>query len=279
MIDRLQDVSNFYNSFFSSNKARFTSCPFISRHVILSFSNKQGVRYLDAGCGRGVLGNMLTRESNSHYTGIDISCVAISQGPESIDSTELICADIHDIPKPNNEYDVTLAIGVLEHCMDPIIAFGELVRVTKPGGLIFVSVPNPESFPRRFERKIGRKPVHRFIGNQPVSHRLSDEWFNHVIKKYNCKKSKLHGFDAITTLLVSALTILASPLLLSPLKYKILPFSKRLARKLLWPEYPHELEKWKSGFIGRSFSVKGKFIKICEYVGYEIVKDMVDDNI
>jgi len=268
----MNNPSSFYNSFFSSNKAMFTSCPFISRYIILSFSNRQGVRYLDAGCGRGVIGNVLIRGSNCHYTGIDISSVAIAQCPQNINDIELICADIHEIPKHDNEYDITLAVGTLEHCMDPEIAFGELIRVTKPGGLIFVSVPNPESFPRRLEQTIGRKSVHRFIGSQPISHKLSEEWFAHVIRKYNCRKSVSHGFDAATTLLVSVLSILASPFLLTPLKYKILPFSKRLARKLLWPEYSHELKKWNSEIVGGSFSIKGKFIKICEYIGYEIIK-------
>lgn len=43
---------------------------------------------------------------------------------------------------PNSQADLTVCMGVIHHTKDPFLAFSELVRITKPGGLIYLSVYN-----------------------------------------------------------------------------------------------------------------------------------------
>jgi SAM-dependent methyltransferase len=49
--------------------------------------------------------------------------------------------DGNRIPLPGNVVDCALATEVFEHCSSPEIIMGETLRVLKPGGLLFFTVP------------------------------------------------------------------------------------------------------------------------------------------
>lgn len=46
--------------------------------------------------------------------------------------------DIHELPFPENSFDVVHAHQVLQHIADPVQAFKEMRRVVKPGGIVAV---------------------------------------------------------------------------------------------------------------------------------------------
>lgn len=49
--------------------------------------------------------------------------------------------DLHDIPLPDNTYDVVFCNHVLEHVTDDLRCMSELLRVLKPGGWAIMQVP------------------------------------------------------------------------------------------------------------------------------------------
>lgn len=49
--------------------------------------------------------------------------------------------DIHDIPFPDNEFDVIFCNHVLEHVRDDIQALNEIKRVLRPGGWAILQIP------------------------------------------------------------------------------------------------------------------------------------------
>jgi SAM-dependent methyltransferase len=76
--------------------------------------------------------------SFSHY-GCDIST------PQSVPaSAEFRLADVDTqrIPFPDDFFDLVVASHVIEHVTDPLVLFQELVRVCKPGGLLYLEAPS-----------------------------------------------------------------------------------------------------------------------------------------
>jgi len=52
-----------------------------------------------------------------------------------------IFSDCHQIPEPDERYDIVFLLNVLEHVTNPARVLTEAVRVLKKGGFAFVSVP------------------------------------------------------------------------------------------------------------------------------------------
>ncbi|HET7698820.1 MAG TPA: class I SAM-dependent methyltransferase [Vicinamibacterales bacterium] len=50
--------------------------------------------------------------------------------------------DVLDLDVPDRSSDLTVSLGVIHHTDDPFRAFTELVRITRPGGLIYLNVYN-----------------------------------------------------------------------------------------------------------------------------------------
>jgi len=89
-----------------------------------------------------------------------------------------VLADGYWLPVGDGSADISLCSNVLEHVPDPRGLIDELVRVTAPGGLIYLSFTNwlspwgghemspwhylgPRAAQRRYERKHGRLPKNR----------------------------------------------------------------------------------------------------------------------
>ena len=51
--------------------------------------------------------------------------------------------DLQDIDRPDDDYDIVICNHVLEHVADDGAALNELVRIMKPGGFLFLTVPDP----------------------------------------------------------------------------------------------------------------------------------------
>lgn len=106
-------------------------------------------RILDAGCGWGVTLESLELAGYS-AVGMDISRQALEMLESSKPTRQLIEADLTQslpIPLATELFDGVLALDVLEHLDDDRFALSQLAKMTKPGGLVIISVPAlPELF-------------------------------------------------------------------------------------------------------------------------------------
>ncbi len=98
--------------------------------------------YLDFGCGDGiVLRQNLAVNANLNCFAIDVEDFRDVLQP----NVKFSVYDGQDIPFNNNKFDIITANHVLEHIHNPNIILSELKRVIKPGGQIFIEVPNKRS--------------------------------------------------------------------------------------------------------------------------------------
>jgi SAM-dependent methyltransferase len=105
-------------------------------------------RLLDAGCGDGInlsyfarLGR--ERRWSTRLVGADYSPLRVDRA-RAVDAS-LIRTSVTALGFADRTFDVIICNQVLEHVPDDRLAFGELRRVLRPGGLLLVGVPNEGS--------------------------------------------------------------------------------------------------------------------------------------
>ncbi|MBW2270100.1 MAG: class I SAM-dependent methyltransferase [Deltaproteobacteria bacterium] len=113
---------------------------------------RSGERLLDAGCGEGrhCFGAL---ERGARVVGLDLDRgpLAGAVGPlrnraaELGSLGEMIQGSVFQLPFENETFDKVICSEVMEHVHDYCGAARELARVTKPGGLVAVTIPTATS--------------------------------------------------------------------------------------------------------------------------------------
>jgi len=135
-------------------------------------------RLLDAGCGDGINLSFFARLGRerqwpTHLVGADYS-------PLRVDRAKLVGAgltrtSVTALGFVDRSFDIVVCNQVLEHVPDDHLAFAELRRVLRPGGLLLVGVPNegsPLAFLRNhvLQRSILRTTDHVNMYTRQVLH-------------------------------------------------------------------------------------------------------------
>jgi SAM-dependent methyltransferase len=143
----------------------------ISEYVALN-----GRTILDVGGGPGYFADAF-RAAGAVYFGIDPDVGELSARGEP--AKDMIRASGTELPIRSASVDVCYSSNVLEHVADPVRMLDEMVRVTRPGGTVFVSFTpwfspwgGHETAPwhflggryarRRYARKNGHEPKNKF---------------------------------------------------------------------------------------------------------------------
>lgn len=97
-----------------------------------------GLGVLDAGCGGGATLTSLG-ERYGGAVGVELSEEMVSYARER--GREVVQGSIEDLPFADGDFDLALALDVIEHVPDDVSALRELFRVLRPGGRLLVTVP------------------------------------------------------------------------------------------------------------------------------------------
>ena len=109
-------------------------------------------RILDCGVGNGSLSVALGRimRGAADFHAIDTSAEMLVQAKFTMQraglTPHLRQADVMALPYDDQSFDVVMAAHVLEHLPDPQRALAEMIRVLKPGGMVFFCVTRPSLF-------------------------------------------------------------------------------------------------------------------------------------
>jgi len=127
--------------------------PLLASRVVTDLMQvEQRARILDCGVGNGslsiALASLMTGSADFHA--VDTSAEMLVQAKSLMQHAgldpHLQQADVMSLPYEDQSFDVVMAAHVLEHLPDPQRALAEMVRVLKPGGMVFLCVTRPSLF-------------------------------------------------------------------------------------------------------------------------------------
>ena len=110
--------------------------------------DRQPLKIVEFGCGYGRFASMLLPlvSSGSSYAGFDSAAALVSKGKEifagSPYATSFVRGDVHHAPLRDAHFDVTIAHLVIMHSPDPQRVLREMIRVTRPGGMLITCDAN-----------------------------------------------------------------------------------------------------------------------------------------
>jgi ubiquinone/menaquinone biosynthesis C-methylase UbiE len=134
----------------------------ISKHM----KSLHGVTICDVPCGAGMFSQRLA-DMGMEVTALDIEAVE----PYLFDPSRRVLADANQgLPFEANNFDSLVTIEGIEHLENPTGFLRECARIVKPGGLVFLSTPNVDSF--RSRKSVMYRGYHRYF--RPLSDKTKD---------------------------------------------------------------------------------------------------------
>jgi ubiquinone/menaquinone biosynthesis C-methylase UbiE len=140
--EQLKDVySNWADSYDddNDNKLKTVSQPNTVQLLMRHCTTKE-IEILDVGCGTGIVGQHLKANDFTHFDGTDPSQEMMEHARSRGYTNLLKLVPGNPLPVEDNAYDASLCVGVFTHGHLGPEGFDELIRVTKPDGLVCFTV-------------------------------------------------------------------------------------------------------------------------------------------
>jgi SAM-dependent methyltransferase len=136
-------------------------------------------RILEAGSGPAFASSIFNAEDRVCLSiAVDIDIEALHEARRRDSGLALVVGDVQRLPFRDGSIDLCWNSSTIEHLETPERALDEMKIATKPGGMIFVGVPNSYG-PLGFQRLISGTPVGIWIG-KTFSHRQLAEMLSAI---------------------------------------------------------------------------------------------------
>ena len=105
-------------------------------------------RLLDIGCATGNFLDGMRRHGHWDLHGVEVNQEAAMYARQRL-GLNVFIGEVNQAAFPDRYFDVVTLWDVLEHLHEPTRTLLEVRRITKPGGLLVISLPNADSFDAR----------------------------------------------------------------------------------------------------------------------------------
>lgn len=154
----IEHWDNIYNNY---RRLRLPS-PFniSSQDIKLLFKKhiKSGMRILEVGCAPGRNLAWIAKSLKADVSGVDYSQHGITLTSELFKKFGLYCdlrhEDIFNTTFPMHSFDVVYSFGLIEHFDDPGEIINMHIKLTKPGGITLIGIPNYTGLYGFLQRKL-----------------------------------------------------------------------------------------------------------------------------
>jgi SAM-dependent methyltransferase len=107
--------------------------------MVRGFIDLEGATILDVGCGIGTYVRRFRRFSDDVH-GVEVEAERVAEA--SAELPNIVVGVGEALPYPDDQFDLVFSNEVIEHVDDDRATAAEMVRVTKPGGVIVAFAPN-----------------------------------------------------------------------------------------------------------------------------------------
>jgi 2-polyprenyl-6-hydroxyphenyl methylase/3-demethylubiquinone-9 3-methyltransferase len=168
-------------------------------------SDFENTKILDVGCGGGILCESLTTIGflDKNITGLDAGYenIGVAKNHASANNTNInyYNSSLEDF-ETGELFDIVVSFEVIEHCEDYKLFLYNLSKLTKPGGLIFLSTIN-RTAKSYLQAIIGAEYILKWIPKKTHEWKkfLKPSEIDKVLLQNNCETKKIAGikFDIL----------------------------------------------------------------------------------
>ena len=151
---------------------------------------------LDVGAGRGEFLHYAKKAGRWQCFGIETSRYAVDFAKKEF-GIDLSLGQLEDLRYPDSHFDAVSLWHALEHLPYPSMAIKEANRILKPGGYLFIAVPNDSWLGRRHffknavKKAINRLPLKRKLKLKKMYPEIEEEGNKHLFYFTPCTLTAL----------------------------------------------------------------------------------------
>lgn len=180
-------MKNVENDVYTQYKYNRKPKKIIEQIIAIVENTDKNAKILSVGSGDGYVERYIVERTGRNIECLDVSPKGVAIARER--GLEVYEGSVYDLPFKEDSYDLVLAIHIFEHLVTPEIFLEQVLRVIKPEGKFFISLPNYGNLAYRIKYLIK--------GSLDTFLQITLGHFRHYTYREACKYLEEHEFKII----------------------------------------------------------------------------------